>query len=53
MIDTSISEAAPGRREGRARARPSDAVVWEEVEERTSEKTELSASFLAFMVLAT
>jgi uncharacterized hydrophobic protein (TIGR00271 family) len=29
------------------------AVVWEEVEERTSESAELSASFLAFMVLAT
>jgi uncharacterized hydrophobic protein (TIGR00271 family) len=31
---------------------PSDAVVWEEVEARTSENTELSASFLIFMVLA-
>ena len=32
---------------------PTDAVVWEEVESRTSENVELSASFLAFMVLAT
>ncbi len=31
---------------------PSDAVVWEEVEQRTSENTELSLSFVAFMVLA-
>jgi uncharacterized hydrophobic protein (TIGR00271 family) len=30
----------------------SDAVVWEEVEARTSENVELSASFLAFMILA-
>jgi uncharacterized hydrophobic protein (TIGR00271 family) len=29
-----------------------DAVVWEEVEQRTSENTELSISFVAFMVLA-
>ena len=32
---------------------PADAVVWEEVEERTSESAELSGSFVAFMVLAT
>ena len=32
---------------------PADAVVWEEVEARTSEGTELSSSFLAFMVVAT
>ena len=31
---------------------PSDAVVWEEVEARTSETTELGGNFLAFMVLA-
>ena len=37
-------KAAPGL--------PSDAVVWEEVEQRTSENTELSVSFVAFMVLA-
>ena len=32
---------------------PADAVVWEELAERTSESAELSASFLAFMVIAT
>jgi hypothetical protein len=30
---------------------PADAVVWEEVEARTSESAELSVSFLAFMCL--
>jgi len=35
-----------------ARGAPSDAVVWEEVEARTSEATELSAGFVLFMVLA-
>jgi uncharacterized hydrophobic protein (TIGR00271 family) len=50
-LDSAISKlfeqaerAAPGM--------PSDAVVWEEVETRTSEQTELSISFVAFMVLA-
>jgi uncharacterized hydrophobic protein (TIGR00271 family) len=32
---------------------PADAVIWEEVEARTSESAELSYSFLVFMVLAT
>ena len=36
-----------------ARGAPADAVVWEEVEERTSESAELSGSFVAFMVIAT
>ena len=40
------------RAEKAAAGLPSDAVVWEEVEARTSENTELSASFLLFMVLA-
>ena len=50
-LDSAISDrfeeaerAAPGL--------PSDAVVWEEVESRTSENTELSVSFVAFMALA-
>jgi uncharacterized hydrophobic protein (TIGR00271 family) len=50
-IDTEISRigdlaerAAPGD--------PSNAVVWEEVEELTSEQTDLSITFLLFMVLA-
>jgi uncharacterized hydrophobic protein (TIGR00271 family) len=51
MIDSSVSEAAE-RAEEAAVGTPSDAVVWEEVEARTSENTELSASFVAFMVLA-
>ena len=51
-IDSQISDAADRGRAGGARALPSDAVVWEEVEARTSENTELAASFLAFMVLA-
>jgi uncharacterized hydrophobic protein (TIGR00271 family) len=50
-IDSLISDAAE-RAERAAVGAPSDAVVWEEVEARTSENTELSASFLIFMVLA-
>jgi uncharacterized hydrophobic protein (TIGR00271 family) len=50
-IDTHISAAAE-RAEEAAPGAPADAVVWEEVEARTSENAELSASFLAFMVLA-
>ena len=51
-IDSQISAAAK-RAEEAAPGLPSDAVVWEEVEARTSENVELSASFLAFMVVAT
>lgn len=50
-IDTSLSHAAD-RAVERARGAPADAVVWEEVEARTSEDAELSGSFAAFMVLA-
>jgi uncharacterized hydrophobic protein (TIGR00271 family) len=50
-IDTSISEAAVAAEEA-APGLPSDAVVWEEVESRTSEDTELSFSFVLFMVAA-
>jgi uncharacterized hydrophobic protein (TIGR00271 family) len=50
-IDSEISAAAT-QAEKQASGLPSDAVVWEEVETRTSENVELSASFLAFMVLA-
>src|SRR5918998_2069902 len=39
--------------EKRAPGEPGDAVVWEEVEARTSEDSRLTASFLLFMVLAT
>jgi uncharacterized hydrophobic protein (TIGR00271 family) len=51
LIDSAISDAASAA-EKAAVGLPSDAVVWEELESRTSENTELSFSFLAFMVLA-
>jgi uncharacterized hydrophobic protein (TIGR00271 family) len=50
-IDTAISEAAK-EAEKAAPGLPSDAVVWEEVESRTSEQTELSFSFVLFMIAA-
>ena len=50
-IDTAISEVANAA-ERAAPGLPSDAVVWEEVEARTSEQTELSLSFLLFMIAA-
>lgn len=51
QIDSQISAAAE-RAERAAPGIPSDAVVWEEVESRTSETTELGGNFLVFMVLA-
>jgi uncharacterized hydrophobic protein (TIGR00271 family) len=51
QIDTAISKAAE-EAERRAPGVPSDAVVWEEVEQRTSENVELSGVFVLFMVLA-
>jgi uncharacterized hydrophobic protein (TIGR00271 family) len=51
QIDSQISRAAD-RAERAARGTPSDAVVWEEVEARTSETTELGGNFLIFMILA-
>jgi uncharacterized hydrophobic protein (TIGR00271 family) len=50
-IDTALSDAA-AKAEEAAPGLPSDAVVWEEVEQRTSENTELSIGFVLFMVLA-
>jgi len=50
-IDSQISTAAE-RAERAAGGFAGDAVVWEEVESRTSEATELNANFLAFIVLA-
>ncbi len=50
-VDTQISDAAD-RAEKHAPGMPSDAVVWEDVESRTEELTELSLSYVAFMVLA-
>lgn len=51
QIDSQLSDAAD-RAERAARGMPSDAVVWEEVEARTSETTELGGNFLIFMTLA-
>jgi uncharacterized hydrophobic protein (TIGR00271 family) len=50
-VDTQISESA-ARAERHAAGLPSDAVVWEDVDSRSEELTELSGVFLAFMVLA-
>ena len=50
-IDTQISDPAEHAVE-QARGAPADAVVWEEVEARTNENVELSATFVAFMVIA-
>jgi uncharacterized hydrophobic protein (TIGR00271 family) len=51
LIDTAISKAADDA-EKHAPGAPADAVVWEEVEQRTSENVELSAVFVLFMTLA-
>lgn len=51
-VDSQISDVARAA-EKAAEGMPTDAVVWEEVESRTSENVELSASFLAFMIVAT
>jgi uncharacterized hydrophobic protein (TIGR00271 family) len=51
-VDSVISQDA--RRAALASAgSPADAVIWEDVEARTSESAEFSFSFAAFMVLAT
>ena len=50
-VDTAISDAAEAA-ERAAPGLPTDSVVWEEVEQRTSENTELSVGFVLFMVLA-
>jgi uncharacterized hydrophobic protein (TIGR00271 family) len=50
-VDIALSDAADAA-EKAAPGLPTDAVVWEEVEQRTNENTELSFSFVAFMVLA-
>jgi uncharacterized hydrophobic protein (TIGR00271 family) len=51
QVDTAISRQAEAA-ERHAPGAPADAVVWEEVEQRTSENVELSGVFLLFMVLA-
>jgi uncharacterized hydrophobic protein (TIGR00271 family) len=50
-VDSQLSAAAR-QAERAAPGRSGDAVVWEEVESRTSETIELNANFLAFIVLA-
>ena len=50
-IDAEISDAAE-RAEKAAPGAPADAVVWEQVEARTSEEIALGPNFLAFMILA-
>jgi uncharacterized hydrophobic protein (TIGR00271 family) len=50
-IDAEMSDVAKAAERAAAGA-PADAVVWEEVEARTSEEVSLGANFLAFMVLA-
>jgi uncharacterized hydrophobic protein (TIGR00271 family) len=50
-IDSQISVTADAAIKA-AGGNPSDAVVWEEIESRTSENVELSFSFLAFFVLS-
>ncbi len=50
-IDSAISAVAAAA-EKAAQGHPGDAVVWEEVEARTSENIEVNGVFLAFMALA-
>lgn len=50
-IDSAISSVAAAA-ERAAEGHPGDAVVWEEVESRTSENIELNGVFIAFMALA-
>jgi uncharacterized hydrophobic protein (TIGR00271 family) len=50
-IDTLLSNASQAA-ERHATGMPSDAVVWEDVDSRSEELTELSGTFIAFMVLA-
>ncbi len=51
IVDTQLSKVGE-EAERHAVGYPADAVVWEEVESRTSEQVELSGVFLVFMVLA-
>jgi len=50
-VETYVSDEADQAVEA-GKGLPSDAVVWEEVEERTAESATLSFTFLAFMVIA-
>jgi uncharacterized hydrophobic protein (TIGR00271 family) len=50
-IETQLSDAAVAAERSAAGA-PADAVIWEEVANRTSEESTFSGTFVAFMVLA-
>jgi uncharacterized hydrophobic protein (TIGR00271 family) len=50
-IGTQVSRASRDAEQA-AVGSPADAVIWEEVSHRTSEESTLSATFLAFMILA-
>jgi uncharacterized hydrophobic protein (TIGR00271 family) len=50
-VDAQLSEGAR-QAERHASGLPTDAVIWEDVTSRAEEMTELSATFVAFMVLA-
>lgn len=50
-IQTQLSQASI-EAERHASGAPGDAVIWEEVVDRTSEESTLSATFIAFMILA-
>jgi uncharacterized hydrophobic protein (TIGR00271 family) len=51
LVDTAISHAAD-RAERHAPGSPADAVIWEEVTERTSEESAITGTYLVFIVLA-
>jgi uncharacterized hydrophobic protein (TIGR00271 family) len=51
-VDTEISDVADAAEEAAEELPFGDAVVWEEVESRTSEETELSINFVEFMMIA-
>lgn len=51
-IDTALSDAAD-RAEQDAPGEGQDAVIWEQIEERTQEESTLSWTFLAFLTIAT
>jgi hypothetical protein len=51
-VDSAMSDIAADA-EKPAVGAPSDAVVWEELTQQTSESSQLSASYLAFIMIAT
>jgi uncharacterized hydrophobic protein (TIGR00271 family) len=53
MIDTEISTAVDAAQEAADKLPFGDAVIWEDVEARSSEETHLSINFVEFMMIAT